>query len=80
MQGEGIEHALTLTVVSRFGGAEEARQVSALVRTSLDDVALTVDGQALVSLRVTFSDVFRAADWRTTYGVLRLRAVTEPLS
>ena len=78
--GEGIEHALTLTAVSRFGGAEEARALVALVRTSLDDVDLTLEDQHLVSLRVSFSDVFRAADWRSIYGVMRLRAVTEPLS
>ncbi len=78
VEGEGLEHVLTLTVVSRFGGAEEARAISALVRASLDDRPLTLDGQTLVSLRITFTDVFRAADWRSTYGVLRLRAVTEP--
>ena len=78
--GEGVEHALTLTVVSRFGGAEEARALTALVRAGVDDAALSLDGHRLVSLRVTFADVFRAADWRSTYGVMRLRAVTEPLS
>ena len=79
VEGEGIEHALTLTVVSRFGGAEEAKAAVAAVRISLHNQTLTLEDNLLINLRATYGDVFRAADWRFTYGVLRLRAVTEPL-
>ena len=77
LDGEGLEHALTLTCLSRFDGAEEAKAVVAALRARLHDAALTLDGWRLVNLRVTYGDVFRAADARTVLGVLRLRAVTE---
>lgn len=77
LDGEGLEHALTLTCLSRFDGAEEAKAVVAALRARLHDAALTLDGWRLVNLRVTYGDVFRAADARTILGVLRLRAVTE---
>jgi len=75
--GDGIEHVFTLTCVSRFGGAEEAKAVMAAVRASLDDAALTLTDNTLVNLRFVYGDVFRAADWRSTFGILRFRAVTE---
>jgi len=77
--GEGVEHTLTLTVSSRYDGAEEARRAAGLVRAALDDAALSLTDHRLISLRITFVDTFRAADWRTTFSVVRLRAVTEPL-
>ena len=77
LDAEGIEHVFTLTCASRFGGAEEAKAVMAAVRCALDDADLTLTDNTLVNLRVTYGDVFRAADWRTTFGLLRFRAVTE---
>lgn len=79
VDGEGVEHALTLTCVSRFGGAEEAKAVVAALRAALHGAALTLTDHRLVNLRATYADVFRATDWRSTYGVLRVRAVTEPI-
>jgi len=79
LDGEGLEHALTLTVVSRFGGTEEAKAVVAALRELLHEAALTLQDHKLVNLRATFADTFRAADWRFTYAILRLRAVTEPI-
>ena len=75
--GGGVEHALTLTVVSNFRGTEEAKAVLAAVRTALNDVALEADGVRTVSLRVSFADVFPSADGARTFAVLRVRAVTE---
>ena len=80
LDGEGLEHVLRVTVVSVFGGSEEAKAVMALVRLSLHGAALSLDGHRLINLRVTYADLFKAADWRSTFGVLRLRAVTEPLN
>lgn len=79
VEGEGVEHALTLTCVSRFGGAEEAKAVTAALRAALHGAELSLTDHRLVNLRATYADVFRATDWRSTYGVLRVRAVTEPL-
>ncbi len=75
--GGGVEHALTLTVVSQFRGTEEAKAVLAAVRLSLADAALAADGVRTVSLRLTFADVYPAPDGIRTFAVLRVRAVTE---
>lgn len=76
--GEGLEVQLTLTCVSRFQGTEEARRVNAGARACLHDAPLALTDWALVNLRVVYADTFRATDWRSTYGVVRLRAVVEP--
>lgn len=76
-EGGGTEHRITLTCLSDYRGAEEAKAVTALVREALDEAPLTLEGHRLVLLRVTYSDVFRATDFRTTFGVVRMRAVTE---
>lgn len=75
--GGGVEQALTLTVVSRFRGAEEAKAVLAAVRAALNDTALEADGVRTVSLTVSFADVFSGANGARTFAVLRVRAVTE---
>ncbi len=75
--GGGVEQALTLTVVSRFRGTEEAKAVLAAVRVALNDASLEADGVRTVSLGVTFADVFPGADGARTFAVLRVRAVTE---
>lgn len=75
---EGVELVASLTCVSRFGGKEEAAEVGARVRDALHDADIAVPDHRLVNLRVTFQDVFRASDWRSVYGVTRLRAVLEP--
>jgi hypothetical protein len=71
------EQVLNLMCVSRFEGSEEVKAIAAELRVLLDGAALEVAG--LVSLRVSYVDVFRAADQRTTYALVRLRAVTEAL-
>ena len=77
--GGGVEHALTLTVVSRFHGTEEAKAVLAALRLRLGDAALEADGVRTVSLRLTFADVYPAPDRLRTFAVLRVRAVTEEI-
>jgi len=75
--GSAMEHILTLTVRSRFGGTEEAKAINAAVRAALTEPDLALEGGRIVSLRVTYQDVFRAADWTTTLGVSRVRVVTD---
>jgi hypothetical protein len=75
--GCGVEHGLTLTVVSRFRGTEEAKAVLAALRLALTDAALAADGVRTVSLRPGFADVYPAPDGLRTFAVLRVRAVTE---
>ncbi len=62
--GCGIEHRLTLRVAATFGGVTEVQAVVAAVRAALEDAALEADGVRTVSVRVTFSDVFRGPDLR----------------
>ncbi len=76
---DGLEHLLTVTCASRFGGPEEARALTAAVRAVVHNAPLAVSGRRLVTLRVTYADVFRAADRELSLGVLRVRAVTETL-
>ena len=75
--GEGLEHLLTLTCASRFGGPEEARALVAAVRAALHGALPVLDGRRLITLRVTYADVFRGADRDLTLGVMRVRAVPE---
>ncbi len=77
--GAGTEHLLTLTIVSRFQGGEEAKAALAAVRACLTDARLEADGVRTVSLGVRFSDVWRSPTGPRTYAVLRVRAVTEEI-
>ncbi|MGZ3306250.1 MAG: DUF3168 domain-containing protein [Asticcacaulis sp.] len=77
---EVTEQTLSLIAVSRFDGTEEAKAIAGELRVLLDQAELSLTGNHLVSLRVVFVDVFRAADQRTVYAVVRLRAVSESLS
>lgn len=75
--GGGVEHRLTLTCASRFAGMEEARAVAAAARARVADAPVEADGVRAISLGVTFTDVFRSADLKRAWAVMRLRAVTE---
>ena len=76
----GDEHILTLHVWSRAAGRREAHEIMGAIRTALHNRALTLSGHRLVNLRHEFSDARREPDGDTYHGVVRLRAVTEPLA
>jgi hypothetical protein len=75
----GDEHALTLHVWSRQAGHKEAHVIAGAVLAALVDAPLALDGHHLANLRFLVADVRREADGRTYHGIIRLRAVTEPL-
>lgn len=77
--GGGVEQRLTLTCASRFRGLEEARAVAAAVRARIADAVLEADGVRAVSVAVTFTDLFRSADLKRAWAVMRVRAVTEEI-
>ncbi|MCR6646550.1 MAG: DUF3168 domain-containing protein [Terricaulis sp.] len=77
-EAEALEHVVTLHVWSRYGGRAEALDVIAAVRAALHNSPLTLLGRKLVLMLVSFTDVFRSGDGRTTHGVVRVRALTEP--
>jgi len=75
----GFEHRLTLHAWSRYDGRREVKEIMAQMHGLLHDAALTLVNHTLVNLRFIFSDVFRDPDGRTYHGVMRYRAVTEPV-
>ena len=75
---EALEHGVTLHVWSRYGGRAETLEIIAALRGCLHNAALDVAERRLVLLFAQFADVFRSGDGRTTHGVLRLKAITEP--
>jgi hypothetical protein len=75
----GSEHALMLHVWSRHEGKREVYEIADAVREVLDGAALTLSDHRLINLGHQFSDLKRDPDGETYHGVLRFRAVTEPL-
>jgi hypothetical protein len=76
----GAEHMVMLHVWSRHSGKMEVHEISDAVRGALDGVLLSLDDHRLVNLRHQYSELKRDPDGETHHGVLRFRAVTEPLS
>ncbi len=76
----GAEHMLTLHVWSRYAGKQEAYEIADAVRAVLDGVLLDLDDHRLINLRHQYSELKRDEDGETHHGVLRFRAVTEPLT
>ncbi len=76
----GDEHTLTLHVWSRGTGRSETHAILRALRDAVHDRALAVAGHRLVNLRHEFSEARRDADGQTYHGILRLRAITEPIS
>ena len=77
---DGGEHIVTLHIWSKAAGRLESDAVGAAVRSALHDQALTLTGHRLVNLRQELSDTRRDAQSEIYHGVIRLRAVTEPLA
>lgn len=74
------EHLLTLHAWSRQGGHREAHAIAGALVQALDDAPLALSGHRLVYLRFTIADVRRESDGRTYHGLVRFRALTEPLA
>ena len=76
---DGEEHILSLHVWSAAGGRGEAQVLMGAIRDILHNAALTLSGHTLVNLRQQFADIRREADGITIHGLVRYRAVTQPL-
>lgn len=76
---EAMQHVVTLHVWSRHGGRAETLDIVAGLRSALHHAPLNIAGGRVVLVSAQFSDVFRSGDGITTHGVLRLRAITEPV-
>ena len=75
----GDEHILTLHVWSKGAGRKETETIAENLRHALHDQPLTLEGHRLVNLRHEFSETRRDVESELFHGVVRLRAVTEPL-
>jgi hypothetical protein len=75
----GSEHILMLHVWSRNRGKHEVHQIADGLRNALHDAALTLDDNRLINLTHQYSDLKRDEDGKTWHGVIRFRAVTEPV-
>lgn len=76
---EGSEHVVTLHVWSRGAGRKEALQIMGAARALLHDQTLSLSGHRLVNIRHEFSEARRDTDGETYHGIVRFRAVTEPV-
>lgn len=75
----GAEHILTLHVWSKAAGRRQAEAIAAALRGALHDQTMTLAGFRLVNLRHEASDIRRDAADEIFHGIVRLRAVTEPI-
>ncbi|WP_372928739.1 DUF3168 domain-containing protein [Methyloceanibacter sp.] len=76
---DGNEHSITLHIWSRADSAMEVHEITEVVRNLLHDQALTLDDHELVNLRHEFSQARIDPDGETLHGIVRYRAVTEPM-
>lgn len=77
---DGGEHIVTLHVWSKAAGRHEADHIASALRAALHDQALAVIGFRLVNLRHETVDVRRETADEIYHGIVRLRAVTEPVA
>ena len=75
----GDEHLLTLHVWSRATGRKQTHEIMGALKAALHDHTLILQGHRLIYLRHEFSDARRDPEGDIYHGVVRLRAVTEPL-
>jgi hypothetical protein len=74
------EHLFTLHAWSPAGGRKEAMLVLDAVRLRMESLPAISGAMRIVSARAAGEDIQHDPDLRAFHGVLRLRAVTEPLS
>ncbi|MEF2073830.1 DUF3168 domain-containing protein [Consotaella aegiceratis] len=77
---DGSEHILTLHVWARGGGKKETYEIMDKVSAKLHGAHLPVEGHHLVNLQLQYAEARQEPDEPTYHGILRFRAVTEPLA
>jgi len=78
-RSRGAEHALGLHVWSDHKGRKEALSIIDALDKALDGAALPLVAHRLVNLRTLFWTVLQDQSRGLYHGLMRLRAVTEPL-
>lgn len=77
---DGSEHLLTLHVWAKGGGKQATYQIMDQVSTRLHDQHLPLDKHRLVNLQLQFAEARLEPESTTYHGILRFRAVTEPVA
>ena len=75
----GTEQLFTLHVWSKTKGKKETLAIMEAAKTLLDDAALELDEHHLVNMRLEFAEERYDDDLSVHHGLLRFRAVTEPV-
>ena len=75
----GAESVLTAAVAERLKATHTLAELLGQP-APVYHAAPALDGHRLVTLRVAYADGFRGSDLKSVLGLLRLRAVTEPLT
>jgi hypothetical protein len=75
---EGSEHRLSLDIITRRLGREEAMRLARIVRDALEVRPDPVGGHRFVLFNPVYTDAFLAADGITGRGLLRVRVISEP--
>jgi hypothetical protein len=77
---DGAEHILTLHVWAKGGSKQETYEIMHKVSAKLHDANLALHSHRLVNLQLQFAEARQEPDSPTYHGILRFRAVTEPLA
>ena len=77
---DGAEHILTLHVWAKGGSKQETYEIMDQVSNKLHDATLPLETHRLVNLQLQFAEARQEPDSPTYHGILRFRAVTEPLA
>jgi len=73
------EHTFTLQVWANATGRKKTAAIATALRAALHDQSVNLVGHHLVNLRHEFSEIRRSDDGEKINGIVRFRAVTEPL-
>ena len=76
---DGSEHDLTFHIWTSADSDEPVHEIMDTVRTLLHDQPLSLDGHHLLNVRHAFSEARIDPDGEAMHGIVRYRAVTEPL-
>lgn len=76
----GDEHVVTLRVWSKGGGKRDNAEIMAVIRSVLEAADLVVAGHHVVNFRYESADIRREPSGDIWRGLLRFRAVTEPVA
>ena len=77
---DGEEHILTLHVWSEGGSRQQAHDIMGAVKSALSQAVLPLSDHRLVDIRHEFSEARPEPDRETYHGIVRYRAVTEPVN